>query len=122
MTGALGDKITELLHHLDTDPVIGERFVTIDDLAQFRIQILVALPQPEHPGLVVDARDHIAHVAIIDPDALGQFLGRALHAVAQSYIFNGRAHRVQPGQHAHRIGVVEHQRVWAVALHVLGEV
>ena len=121
MSRTLRHEITELPHHLDADPVFGETRARFDRFAQFWIEILVAVPQTQDPSLVVDTRDQIADIIVIDADAFRQFLGCALHTVAQAHILDRRTDRMQPGQHAHRIGIIEHQRVGTQALHILGK-
>ena len=55
-------------------------------------------------------------------DPLGQHHGRALHAVAQPGQLDEGLALHGPAQHGHRVGVVEQDRVRAVALHVPDDV
>jgi hypothetical protein len=71
---------------------------------------------------MVDASAGIGDLVHRRADPFGQHFGSALDAVAQAGKLNARFLLHSAAHQHHRIGVVEHGRVGAIALHILGDV
>ncbi|OPZ17020.1 MAG: hypothetical protein BWZ10_01291 [candidate division BRC1 bacterium ADurb.BinA364] len=108
---ALGAKIAQLPENFEAHFLALDFFGIVHQRADLGIQVLLAAAEFENPGQVVDARALKLNFLVGHIDPFGQFARGALHAVAQADVFHAGEGVMRPSQHAHRIGVVEHERV-----------
>ena len=75
---------------LEPDGVFVEVLRICDELAQPRVEVLASVLQSDEPRHVVDACAEVVQFVVGHVEVLGQLLRRALDAVAQAHVTDGR--------------------------------
>ena len=104
----LGGVVAEAAQHVDAHllglAVLGMAFVGGEQLAG---HVLALVAELDVPGLVVDAGGDDVQLLLCDAEHLRDLPVAALHAVAQADCLHPAVVVGGPGEHRHRVGVVE---------------
>ena len=111
VAAGLGHEPAELPEELDPHRLIGIVPGVASRLPQQGIGIFPPPLELQEPGLMIDARDLVAHLLIRGTDEARQHHRRALHAVTQSHIWSPRSLRHSPTVDGHGIAVVDQQSI-----------
>ena len=104
---------------------IGLRHLSLDAGLDLGIEVVAVLVLDlQKPCHMVDACDQFlsAFQLVLKADAGQQILGADLHAVAQTDGLDAGIALHVAGEHSHRIGVIEKERVRADLLHIPGKI
>lgn len=113
-----GDEIPEAEQHLVPNSVPIGGLAAGRDLPEPWVEILALVLKLQIESDMVDPGAEIVDLLGRDAQITAQLVGGSLDAMAKPHVADrgGRVHR--PTQHGHRVGVVEHQGVGAIDLHV----
>src|SRR5215207_485097 len=119
----LCDKIAEAAHQLEAHPVLRVDLWVLHCGEEARVGVLAATFKAGQPDDMVYARAVVGYLLVRHADIGGDLANGVGYIVAQTHHRHARVGLVDgPGEHAHRVRVVEQDRPWAQFLHLAGKV